>query len=274
MIAHLPDDLPPRRRAGLVVAVVVCFAIVSFMLGLRTSRYWPVPITVLDRSLAVDGEHREYRLVIPDARREGELTPVVFALHGALETTSEMAGYTGLDQLAAKYGFLLVYLQGRHSNWPPFIPADNPSFVLPDLRFFEAMRNEMVSKHRADPQRVYVVGVSQGGAMANLLTAKCSYLITATVCCCGWLPKPLGLEPLNTQYKCPMLFIVGSQDRQVSPAIVRSAHDAFAHDGHPVEWRIIDGFGHGWPRDEGINDDIWLFLSSHRLPDASLPQGG
>jgi len=67
-----------------------------------------------------------------------------------------------------------------------------------------------------------------------------------------------------------MRWSIESQDQQVSPDAVRSAHDAFAQDGHPVELRTITGFGHGWPRDVGINDDIWLFLSSHHLPDASL----
>jgi poly(3-hydroxybutyrate) depolymerase len=217
-------------------------------------------MTVLQESIQVDGEKREYRLVMPDAVRRHSLIPVVFALHGAGDTTSDMAQHTGLDRLAVEKAFLLVYLQGRHRNWPPHIPPDNPDCMAPDLKFFEATCDEMVRRYHADPKRVYVVGVSQGGAMANVLTAKCSRRIAAAVCVCGWLPEPLGREPLNTQHKCPMLFIIGSQDRQVHPAIVRSAHDAFARDGHPVEFRTIDGFGHGWPRNQGINEGIWAFL--------------
>jgi predicted esterase len=106
--------------------------------------------------------------------------------------------------------------------------------------------------------------VSQGGAAANLLTAMCSERIAATVVGCGWLPDPLGDAPLETANKCPMLFIVGSRDRQVPPEFVRVGHDAFERAGHPVEFRVIEGFGHGWPRRE--NERVWEFLDSHQLP--------
>jgi predicted esterase len=64
-----------------------------------------------------------------------------------------------------------------------------------------------------------------------------------------------------------MLFLVGSKDRQVPPQAVRAAHDAFAREGQPVEFRIIEGFGHGWPRAE--NERVWEFFASHRLPEAA-----
>jgi len=256
------------RRRKLVSAALACALLASFVLWIRRSDIWPTPMSVFDSSIAVDGEEREYRLVIPDTVRHGSLVLVVLALHGAIDTTSEMAEYTGLDRLAVQEGFLLVYLQGRNLNWPPFIPPENPHVMVPDIKFFETMCDEMVRRHHADPRRVYVVGVSQGGAMANVLTVECSQRIAATVCCCGWLPKPLGQEPLNTQHKCPMLFIAGSQDRQVSPATVRAASDAFVRDGHPVEFRVIQGFGHGWPRIQEENNRIWKFLNSHHLPDS------
>ena len=268
----LPSDRPLRksrygsRRRAIAAAVLGCVLIVSFVLWIRWNDVWPMPMSVLNSSVAVDGEEREYRLVIPDAVHGGRLISVVFALHGAFGTTSEMAEYTDLDRLAVQEGFLLVYLQGRNRSWPPLIAPENPNAMVPDIQFFEAMCDEMVRQYHADPRRVYVVGVSQGGAMANLLTAKCSQRIAATVCCCGWLPEPLGQEPLNTQHKCPMLFIVGSEDSQVPPATVRAVSDVFAREGHPVEFRIIEGLGHDWPRNQDENKRIWDFLNSHRLP--------
>ena len=261
------------RRFWIALVVLACLLVILVVLWIQRSGIWPRPTRVLSGSIAVDGEKREYRLVIPSAVRERDLLPVVFALHGAIDTTSEMAQYTDLDRLAAKKVFLLVYLQGRNLNWPPFIPPENPNCMVPDLKFFEAMCDEMIRRHHADPQRVYLVGVSQGGAMANVMTAKCSDRIAAVVCCCGWLPEPLGREPLNTQHKCPMLFIVGSQDRQVPPATVRAARDAFARDGHPVTLWTVEGFGHGWPRTQDANEGIWAFLCAHRLPDTLSDQG-
>jgi poly(3-hydroxybutyrate) depolymerase len=251
------------RRLLLLSAVIAFVVAMATFFWLSIGSPLRLPIAISNESMKVEGIKRTYRLVIPDSTRGQESFPLVFALHGALDTTEEMAVYSDLDRLAAEKGFLLVYLQGRLLNWPPSIPAENSTYIDNDLRFFEAMCDEMANKHGADLQRIYVVGVSQGGAMANLLTAKCSERIAATVCCCGWMPHPLDEAPLNTKYKCPILFLVGSEDRQVPPEMVRKGHAAFAREGHPVEFRLIPGLGHGWP---GVNEEIWEFLEGKRLP--------
>ncbi len=236
------------------------------VLGLGLAGVWPPRVDVTHGAIDVGSKRREYRLVIPRFVRGRTSIPVVFALHGANDTTDYMAATTGLDELAAEKGFLLVYLQGRLFNWPPYIPPENPDILQPDVEFFGAMCDFVVSRHQADPRRIYLVGVSQGGAMANAITAKCSERIAATVAVCGWMPEPLDVEPLATRHKCPMLFLVGSHDRQVPPEVVRVGHDAFKREGHPVELRAIEGFGHGWPRAE--NARVWEFLERQRLPES------
>ena len=247
-----------RSRSGsLYVVGVLVLALVGVMVLLRPRA------AIVHDAINVDGERREYRLVIPNSVVGKRGVPVVFALHGANDTVDWMAEHTGLDELAIENGCLLVYLQGRHLNWPPFIPPDNPTLMEPDAAFFRAMCDLVADEHGGDPQRIYLLGVSQGGAAANLLTAMCSERIAATVVGCGWLPDPLGDAPLETANKCPMLFLVGSRDRQVPPDFVRVGHDAFERAGHPVEFRLIDGFGHGWPRRE--NARVWEFLEGKRL---------
>lgn len=257
--ASLPRSRLIRRRMTVAAILFAVAPLIWYGMNYRQ----PLPAAITDESMTVEGVKRTYRLVRPDSILGKSKLPVVFALHGALDTTAEMAVYTDLDRLAVEKGFFLVYLQGRLLNWPPSIPEENPTYIDNDLRFFEAMCDEMVSKHQADPKRIYVVGVSQGGCMANLLTAKCSDRIAATVCCCGWMPRPLDVEPLNTKNKCPILFLVGAEDGQVPPAAVRKARDAFERDGHPVELRTIPGLGHGWPP---VNKEIWAFLETKRLP--------
>jgi predicted esterase len=118
-----------------------------------------------------------------------------------------------------------------------------------------------VRKHSGDPNRIYLVGVSQGGAMVNLLVAKCSQRIAAAVSSCGWMPKPLDTQSFETSYKTPILFLAGSEDQQVPPSAVRQAHDVFEAMGHRVEFKVIPGAGHGWHPDK-VNDSVWTFLSS------------
>jgi poly(3-hydroxybutyrate) depolymerase len=61
--------------------------------------------------------------------------------------------------------------------------------------------------------------------------------------------------------------VVESRDRKAQPEVVREGHDAFERAGHPVEFRVIEGFGHGWPRRE--NERVWEFLEEKRLPEAA-----
>jgi polyhydroxybutyrate depolymerase len=242
-----------RVRTPLGVALLAALVGVSFW------ELWFPPAAITHGAITVGDMRREYRLVVPRSIRGQASVSVLFALHGANDTTDEMAAHAGLDELAVESGFLLVYLQGRHFNWPPFIPPENPTLLEPDLAFFRAMCDLVVSRHHADPRRIYLLGVSQGGAMANAITAKCSERIAATVVGCGWMPEPLDVEPLKTRHKCPLLFVVGSNDTRVPPDVVRVGLEAFEREGHPVEMWVIEGFGHGWPREE--NGRVWEWLA-------------
>lgn len=258
----MPLPIPfPRlfSRKRLSTVLLLCVAISVLIYVVRRPG-----VTVSDETLEVNGLSRAYRLVIPQSRSNNPRLPLVVAFHGALDRTDEMAGYTGLDELSAEKRFLLVYPAGRHQNWPPLIPEENPHIMQPDVDFFRAICDHMVTHHRADPDRIYVLGVSQGGAMSTVITAFCSDLIAATICNCGWLPRPLGEQPLPTSNKCPMLFIVGENDRQVTPESTREAHDAFAAVGHPVEFLVVPNHGHGWPLEHNINEVAWDFFSKHQ----------
>ena len=188
---------------------------------------------------------------------------MVIALHGALDTTDEMAEYTQLDSIAAREGFLLVYLQGRLLNWPPSIPDENPDVAVPDLEFFDAICDYFIDTYQIDANRVYLTGVSQGGGMCNLVVALRSERIAAAVCNCGWMPKPLDVNVLKTVNKCPILFIAGSQDKQVPFEVVLAASQCFEKEGHPVDFMKHPG-GHGWNHELGVNETLWKFLKDKR----------
>lgn len=261
MLLHPIGSLARSRLflAAVFLAFVGCVVFGTIQWGNR------LQATVSHKKLLVEDLEREYRLVIPHQTVGKSNLPLVIALHGALDTTDEMASYTGLDELSAEKGFKLIYLQGRLLNWPPSIVPENPNHIVPDLQFLDAICDESVANLGVDRSRIYLVGVSQGGGMCNLLVAKRSERIAAAVCNCGWLPAPLGETPLETKHKTPMLFLVGSEDRQVSPETVKKAHDAFKEAGHLVELRVLNAAGHGWNKQLGINESIWRFLSQHQL---------
>jgi poly(3-hydroxybutyrate) depolymerase len=244
--------------------VIVAAACILVFLVLQSSSNLPARIE--HRTIVVDGVERSYRLVIPDEELTGTRRPLLVALHGALDTTDEMAAYTQLDRLAVEKNFLLVYPQGENLNWHPMIPIDNPEVAAADILFIDLLCDDLTQTLDGDPKRIYVAGVSMGGAMCTLLLTHLSERFAGAVCNCGWLPDPLGKEPLNTKNKCPILFYTGAEDRQVSSQQVQDAREAFEKAGHPTQLKTIQGFGHGWAVKHGINEEIWSFLSPYHLP--------
>jgi poly(3-hydroxybutyrate) depolymerase len=225
-------------------------------------------IQIEQRHIQVAELDRTYRLVKPLDVPSGKKLPLMIALPGALDTAEQMASYTQLDRVAARQQFVLAYLEGRNYNWPPSIPEENPDVYQPDIAMFDAVCDQLI-KEVADPQRVYLVGVSQGGCMANVLAMKQSGRLAAAVINCGWVPKPLELVPPMTEHKMPMLFIGGSEDKQVDPEIVRIGAEIFKMAGHPVRFEVIRGAGHGWNANYGVNDMVWGFLHDKEHRQAS-----
>lgn len=213
-------------------------------------------------TLKVGGVDRRFRVVFPQSADTSKRLPVVIALHGALDSIEDMARYSNLDASAQKHGFLLIYIEGRNLGWPPIIPPDNEEYIEPDLKLFDRVNELAVKEYAGDPRRIYLVGVSLGGCMVNLLVVNRSSKIAAAVCNCGWLPSPLGETPLETDYPCPMLFVVGDQDQQASPAMVLEARAAFEMAGHECELLLLPQKGHGWNQ---INEPMWEFLKGKTL---------
>lgn len=123
------------------------------------------------------GEHgsRRYRVYVPSGQRAGTPPPLVLMLHGCTQDAADLARGTRMNALAEAHGVLVVYPEqpaeanpARCWNW--FDPAHQrrdagEPALLADLA--EAARAEF----GGDPRRVYVAGISAGGAMALVLAA-------------------------------------------------------------------------------------------------------
>lgn len=101
--------------------------------------------------------------------------PLVVVLHGCTQTAAGYDRGSGWSTLAARHGFALLYPeQGRANNangcfnW--FEPGDVQRGSGEAASIAGAVA-AMVAAHRLDPARVFVTGLSAGGAMANVLLA-------------------------------------------------------------------------------------------------------
>lgn len=119
-----------------------------------------------------NGERYIYRLYVPAGMPPGQPLPVLVMLHGCKQDSADFARGTEMNALADEHNFLVVYPEQRQKAnamrcWNWFEPAHQQR-GRGEPAMMAALAAHVVAAHGGDASRVYVAGLSAGGAMAAL----------------------------------------------------------------------------------------------------------
>ncbi len=126
-----------------------------------------------------EGQARSYILYVPSSYDPARPMPVVMTLHGRFSTGAGTAGYTGMNEIAEREGFIALYPDGllnRDATYPydfgwnyvhgvSYARDDGPN----DGAFLDTLLDDLALDLNIDTRRIYVDGMSNGGFMVHAL---------------------------------------------------------------------------------------------------------
>jgi poly(hydroxyalkanoate) depolymerase family esterase len=252
---------------------------------------------MLTASYANRAGRREYRLFVPggpDGSRQAP-PPLVVMLHGGSQTAEDFAAGTRMNELAGRHGVLVAYPEqdpaanpGRYWNW--FDPAHQRR-EAGEPSILAGIVEQICASHDVDRARVYVAGLSAGGAMAAVMTATYPDLFAATGVHSG---LPYGAardvasafaamssgpaDPLRATAAVPLIVFHGDADPIVSPVngaeLTRQAAAALAADATPTHTRGRADGGREYTRTTFGHADAAVLLEHWRIHGAGHAWAG
>jgi poly(hydroxyalkanoate) depolymerase family esterase len=207
--------------------------------------------------------------------------PMVVVLHGCVQSADDIARGTRMTEVAAHEGFVVLYPEQPASAnlqrcWNWYLPAQTTR-GSGEVALLAAMIDSIGRREGADPNRVAVMGMSAGAAMAASLVvayperfaalAMHSGVAAGAAVDVGSALAVMAKGPANGDAlgdaalaamgvrarPVPVIVLHGAADKVVSPANLPAAAAQWTRvntrapgRGAPVEQHLLEGVGHAW----------------------------
>jgi polyhydroxybutyrate depolymerase len=138
--------------------------------------------------------------------------PTVIVLHGAFSSAAWTARHYGFAEAAAARGFAAVFPQGVRGCWND---GRNPfPWRANDVAFLKVLAGELIAERIAEPSRIYLAGVSNGGMMAMRMLCEASDLFAGAGTVIANMPAAIGAK-CQPSRPVPVVMFNGSADTWV-----------------------------------------------------------
>ena len=166
------------------------------------------------RSLEVHKRTRTYLVYVPKSYDATNPVPLILAFHGGGSNAEQMVRFCGLNELADKAGFLVVYPNGtgRVKTALTWNGGNCCGYAMQnqvdDVAFVKALLDDLEKNANIDAKRIYATGMSNGAIMAYRLASELSDRIAAIAPVAG----PMGSESCNPKRPVPVIHFHGTDD--------------------------------------------------------------
>ncbi|MCB0176263.1 MAG: PHB depolymerase family esterase [Anaerolineae bacterium] len=141
------------------------------------------PGQFLSRSFTNEAGTRSYKVYIPSSY-QGQSLPLVVMLHGCTQSPDNFAASTRMNELAETHNFFVAYPAqtfkanfGKCWNW---FKAAEQMRDQGEPAIIAGITREVIATYNLDARRVYIAGISAGGAMSMIMGMTYPDLYAAT----------------------------------------------------------------------------------------------
>ena len=196
---------------------------------------------------------RAYKLYVPSSHVDGQSLPLIVMLHGCTQAPDDFAAGTQMNVIAEEHRCFVLYPEqstaANHSRCWNWFRREDQVRDRGEPAIIAGMTLEIAGRYGIDTRRVYIAGLSAGGAMAAVMTVTYPELFAAVgihsgLACCSAHDLPSALAAMRGMpaaapgaapyHATPTIVFHGDHDKTVHPrngadVIARSTH----HEGGP-----------------------------------------
>jgi polyhydroxybutyrate depolymerase len=150
--------------------------------------------------------NRQYILFNPKNPRSA---PLVIALHGGGGNPLQMEK-VGFNRLAMQNNFVVVYPKGVDKHWNDGRKDFATASTANDVEFISNIIDKLIRDGIANPQKIFVTGISNGGIMTYRIGCELSNKVRAIAAVSANMSVDLKCRPSKS---LPILIINGTADK-------------------------------------------------------------